>query len=436
MRILLASSGSYGDLYPFIALGREAQARGHEVILFVGAHFEPLVAESGLSVVPIGSPEMYDEIVRHPDAFHPRRGFRLIAGANMAFVPEVYRKMQERVVAGETLIVASTLSFGARLLRETHGVPTAAAHLAPSIFRSAEKPPKLGERGFPDWVPAGVYRFVFRAVDALVIDRVFCPELNRFRASLDLPPVKRIFHRWIHEADLVLALFPDWFAEPPSDWPDDVRFTGFPLYDGAVSAALAEDVEGFLDAGSPPVVFTTGTAVANESAFFETSVEACRRAGLRALLLTRYPEQLPRDLPEGVRHFEELPFSQLLPRVAAIVHHGGIGTAGQAMAAGLPQLVRPLAFDQFDNARHLERLGVARTLAPKRYVPGAVVEALRELVGSPSVREACLAAQRRVQGQDGVRTACDVLLGQLVAKTPGPSPLSDRSGTFAPGPPS
>jgi UDP:flavonoid glycosyltransferase YjiC (YdhE family) len=94
-------------------------------------------------------------------------------------------------------------------------------------------------------------------------------------------------------------------------------------------------------------------------------VDACRRLGRRGLLLSRYRDQLPADLPPGVRHFDYVPLSRVLPRAAALVSHGGIGTLSQALAAGIPQLIMPLGFDQFDNAARLGRLGVAATLTPR-----------------------------------------------------------------------
>ena len=61
-------------------------------------------------------------------------------------------------------------------------------------------------------------------------------------------------------------------------------------------------------------------------------------------------------------HVRYAPFSALLPRLRGLVHHGGIGTSAQALAAGIPQMVAPFAHDQFDNAARLCRLGVAVTL--------------------------------------------------------------------------
>ena len=94
-------------------------------------------------------------------------------------------------------------------------------------------------------------------------------------------------------------------------------------------------------------------------------------------LLTRYPEQLPPALPASVRHERYVPFSAILPRCAAIVHHGGIGTCAQALAAGIPQLVSPFGFDQPDNAvrspAHVEKVfGLCALVSsrPAATVPG------------------------------------------------------------------
>jgi UDP:flavonoid glycosyltransferase YjiC (YdhE family) len=117
-----------------------------------------------------------------------------------------------------------------------------------------------------------------------------------------------------------------------------------------------------------------------------------------------------------VHHFDYLPFSLALPRVRALVHHGGIGTSSQALAAGAPQLVRPLAYDQFDNAHRLERLGAARTLSPARYRAPAVAAALDELTRSEAVREAALAIQKKVLGYDAVSSTSELILKELTGR--------------------
>src|SRR5262249_29005603 len=160
-------------------------------------------------------------------------------------------------------------------------------------------------------------------------------------AELGLAPVRDVFRGWLHSPQLVLGLFPKWFGSIQPDWPRHTELVGFPLYDERDATPLPAELDAFLAAGPPPVAFTPGSANLHGRPFFEAASAACTRLGRRGLLLTRHPEQLPERLPEGVRHVAYAPFGLLLPKVGALVHHGGIGTSAQGMAAGVPQLVMP-----------------------------------------------------------------------------------------------
>jgi UDP:flavonoid glycosyltransferase YjiC (YdhE family) len=172
---------------------------------------------------------------------------------------------------------------------------------------------------------------------------------------------------------------------------------------------MPAEVERFLDAGDPPIIFTPGSGNLHGRAFFEASVEACERLGRRGLLLTRFAEQVPQSLPKTIRYFDFIPFSQVLPRSAALVHHGGIGTCAQGLAAGVPQLVMPMSFDQPDNAARLRRLGVATALSPRHYRGPAVAQALAELLGSLAVAARCREVARRFHGARPLDETCRLI---------------------------
>jgi UDP:flavonoid glycosyltransferase YjiC (YdhE family) len=99
----------------------------------------------------------------------------------------------------------------------------------------------------------------------------------------------------------------------------------------------------------------------------------------------------------------------VLPRSAALVHHGGIGTLAQGFAAGIPHLIMPMAFDQPDNALRATRHGVARWLAPKQFTAERVTHALGELLGSETVARSTVECRERVRSVNGLAVAADVL---------------------------
>jgi UDP:flavonoid glycosyltransferase YjiC (YdhE family) len=206
-----------------------------------------------------------------------------------------------------------------------------------------------------------------------------------------------------------LGLFPDWFAPPQPDWPANVRPVGFPLWDAHPEVELDPEVVRFLAQGDRPIAFSPGSANREAHSFFEVALDVCQSLGRRGILLTKYADQLPAELPPSVRHFGFVPLSQLLPHTAALVHHGGIGSCAQGLAAGVPHLIRPMSFDQFDNSRRLTQLGVAEEISVRRFRPHAVAEALARLLDSRSVVAKCGDLAPRCNGPAALASACDLL---------------------------
>ena len=406
---LLVTLGSHGDVHPFVGLGRRLIQRGHRVTLATNEHFRPLAESTGLDFEPVGEEADFLALAKHPDLWHPTRGALVVAGAVASAMGPVYDAVVRRLDA-RTVVVGSTLALAARVARDELHFPMATVHLAPIVFRSIHAPPRMpGVPAIAGRLPSFMLTRFYEGADKYVIDPALAPAVNAFRAERGLPPVERIMQAWWNAPDLTIGLWPAWFAPPQPDWPAQARLTGFPLYDESDVSPLPEELERFLDAGDAPAAFTPGSAMQHGQQFFAAAVAACERLGRRGLLLTRHDGQVPDVLPPTVLHVRYAPFSRLLPRCCAISHHGGIGTTSQALAAGVPQLVMPMAHDQFDNAARARKLGVATTLSPRRYRPRAVAGKLARLLGSARVADRCKATAARLVGSGAVDETCGLL---------------------------
>ena len=413
MHFLMTALGSYGDVHPIVGLGRTLRGRGHRVSIVANPHFRSVVESVGAELLPLGTTEEYAELVNHPDLWHPTRGpFLAMREGVVKYLRGLYELVEANYRPGETTLVAHPLDLASRIFQEKHEAPLASIVLAPLMFRSFYETPKYSSMLTNSWVPRPLRRFQFWAADRFVVDPLLGPPVNALRQELGLcTPVKGVFRDWCFSPQLVLGLFPEWFAPTQPDWPGQVALTGFPLWDQPDEAGLPEEVDEFLREGEAPIVFTPGSAMAHGQSFFQAAVDACRMLDRRGILLTRYPEQLPATLPEGVRHFSFVPFSQLLPRAAAVVHHGGIGSSGQGLATGLPQLLMPMAFDQPDNAARLKRLGVADALPPKQFRGPAVARALDRLLTDEKVQERCHYWARQCNTEASLSAACEAMEG-------------------------
>ena len=417
---ILVALGSSGDVHPFIGIGRELRRRGMRVTLVAAGWFREVAEKAGLDFVdPLPDLDFVTSI-EDKRIWDTLRGTPVILDLFVRpLVEPVYRRIEDAfagdIAAGrKTIVVASSLALGARVAEERLGVPLVTAHLAPVLFRSLDDPPHVPglfvHRG-PRWFR----RLQWSVADRLLIDPLIGRWLNPFRASLGLPPARGLFRDWIHSPRSTLGLFPEWFAEPQAQWPPQVRLTGFPLWCEEGVSDADEELKDWLAEGAPPILFTPGSANLHGREFFAAAADACRRLGRRGLLLTRFPEQVPDDLPTGVRHAAFVPFRWLVPRSAALVHHGGIGTLSQGLAGGVPQIVMPMGFDQFDNAARIERLGVGRALARKAFRGPALADLLGRLLDDPDVAARAGVVAERFANADGIARAADEVEACLAA---------------------
>lgn len=411
LEILLPTLGSSGDVHPTIALALALKSRGHRATILTNEFYGEQIRNVGIDFIPLGTIAEGEKVLADPRLWDANKGFQCIA--QLVIVPNLrrlYRLIEERR-SPRTVVVASGVCLGARVAQEKLSVPLATVHVQPSMLRSYHDAGMVGRLSLGPAVPRLLKKAFFWMADKFLIDRELAPSLNAFRQELGLPPVHRILGGYLHSPQLVLGLFADWFAPIQPDWPPNLHLPGFTLYDASGQAEVSKEVEEFLASGSPPLLFTPGSGAATLQDFFRESVEACRIAGMRSMLVTNFPEQLPQELPAGVRAFSYVPFSRVLPQCAAMVYPGGIGTLAQTIQAGIPHLVVPHAHDQPDNAARIEKLGLGKCIYPEKYRGAIVAAALKELLSNAALLARCKQFAGRIQPDAALAESCQLIEG-------------------------
>lgn len=407
LHVVLACFGTDGDVYPFLGIGSVLRGRGHRVTLATQEQFAERASDVGLDFHPLISRRDLDELLGRKEFWDPLKGPIIAARAWRRLIGGQFDALAMLASAKNTLLVTHPAIIAARILHDRSGIPLVSVLLQPWMIPSVHAPPAMmGGWTLPRWAPPIAGRLYFRLVDA-VGDFLVGQEVNRICSSLGLKRVRRIF-QWWHSPHLVLGMFPDWFGEPQPDWPPQIKLVGFPLDDGRANATLPRATIEFCRAGVPPVAFTFGTGMLHAADVFKDCIEACRRVGRRGLLITRHVSQLPRQLPAFIHRCEFAPFQDLFPLCGMVVHHGGIGTAAKALAAGLPQLILPFAFDQLDNALRIKNLGAGDFLKPSRRNAPAIATMLHTLSKPNSARTARRFAER-LNTRSGLECAADAI---------------------------
>lgn len=397
---ILASAGTHGDVFPYIALGLQLRDRGHRVTLAVNESYQDLAEELGLEFAALMSEEDTQRLISNPDIWHPVKSAIIGARWGVSRLEEQYELLSQLSADAGDVLAASPAILAARLVQEKLQRPLATIYHLPWTIISCSNPPAMTS-GFtlPRWMPEPFGRMYWWGFD-LAARMLMGTELNGFRKKLQLPKVTRPF-RWWTSPDLAIGLFADWYAVPQPDWIPQLKVSGFPVFDGVNGESLDSDVLEFCKAYTPPLVFTFGTGMLHAHKLFAAAVDACRKLNRPGILLARDGDQIPDSSPETVRHVEYASLKTLLPHCSAIVHHGGMGTTARALAAGTPQLIIPHAWDQLDNARRVMDLGAGTMLRRGRCSGDRLAKSLQKL-NSTQITNACQIAAERFDQSEGL----------------------------------
>jgi UDP:flavonoid glycosyltransferase YjiC (YdhE family) len=323
---------------------------------------------------------------------------------------------------GADVVVTHPLAFTAPIVAAERRVPWISTVLAPLSFFSRHDFPVLSTvpRAWRAYGVPGMPAFIDNVMR--LVTRPWMRPVRDLRKELGLQPGGHPLYEGQHSPLCVLALFSRVFADPQPDWPGNVRVTGFAFRDTpGDGGSEGAELEAFLAAGSPPIVFTLGSSAVNVAgSFFSESLAAARRLGVRAVLLVgdQPGNRPPGPLGDDAIAIAHAPHHALFPRVAAVVHHGGIGTLAQALRSGRPMLVVPWSHDQPDNARRAARLGVARILSSGRYRADRAAEALGVLLEDPAYAARAAQVSAIIGSEDGAAAACEEI-ERAVGRAPG-----------------
>jgi UDP:flavonoid glycosyltransferase YjiC (YdhE family) len=405
---VLASIGTDGDILPYLGMGTTLRARGHRVSLLATEDYREKAQDLGLEFRPLASKEENRQLLGNPDFWHPIKGGMVGAKWGAPLVPRHYAILSELARDDDVVFVSNPGVVAARVVQEKFGRPLATPMLQPGLIQSCTAPPALpAAPALPRWAPRPVGHLYWGVLDAFgsfLLGRA----LRDLREPLGLPPIKRFFRWWL-SPQLVLGMFPAWYAPVQPDWPPQMRLTGFPRYDGgAGSREMDAKLVAFCESGEAPIAFTFGTGMMHAKRLFHAAVKACRILGRRGIVLTKFAEQLPAPLPDTVYHATFAPFRKLFPRCAAVAHHGGVGTVAECLAAGVPQAVLPIAWDQKDNATRVKRLGAGDWIRAGRATGPRLAALLRPLL-TQSARDRCRAVSAHFGEENALEIAADHL---------------------------
>ena len=388
---LLITVGTVGDVHPFVYMARALQTLGREVTLITHSYHAKLVQEAGLPFVPLGNDKDYLRLMENPNLWDAKKSFSAFMANYHAQIEQIDNAICSVPGHATKIVIAHPFAVPAAAISRERGVITSiiGAYLAPSNLRTCHDPLTIGPTSVPRWVPMSWRRLLWRLVEKRWVDPFTVGRINAAREPYGLPKVHSFLPHIAEVPDLWVTLFPSWFASPKPDWPRSMVCGDFPLFESVQHDSFTEDLSTFLASGEKPIVFTAGTGNFHAADFFSNALSAVNRLGQRAIFLTKVRAQVPTHLPKSVLWQPYVALSALLPHAAALVHHGGIGTTAEALRAGVPQLITPFAWDQFDNGARVAKLGAGLVTPAKGLRSRKLARRLEALLNSVVIPARC-----------------------------------------------
>lgn len=389
--LLLVTNGTGGDVIPFINLGRILKNAGHDVLIFTHCTYKEIIKNNGLGFVSIDSYEEYQEKndrlcqlsdpINNPDEYLE---FNIkYFGADKTY--KEYMLISQHCKREDTVILfRHRFGLSALLAAEKYRCPAASIIIAPNYVQHLE-------------------------VHEQLIGEAMRHEMNKVRGKIGLSDISN-WTEWMCSPKLKLALWPKWYGIEEIESINGTASIGFIANEGDNKYEMSEDakkkVKKFLDSEKKTVLITAGTSKMVNPHLLKIAVESCIKANVNSILVTQFDDFVPNNLPSSVLRLHKAPIKEIMKYANAVIHHGGIGTASEAIEIGIPQLIMPHMVDRPDNADRLRKLGVARVFPVINWQSEILAKSISEIINDEILLLSCKKLAEKIKNDNPKEELC------------------------------
>ncbi len=406
MRILLTTLGSRGDVQPYLALAGGLQRAGHHPTLAAPESFAGWIQAHGVDVAPLSfnPQEVMQRLGKGGGGLRTLVSMLSLLKTGMQEVQaEVWRAAQ-----ATDFLIQSATGLGALEAADLRGIPVAFAYLFPFA----------PTRAFPMfWLPyrvslGGMYNLLTHNLMARLLWRFGGAVNNQWRKQLGLKPWRSFREMMAHARALhtpFLYGYSPALLPKPVDWDAYQHVTGYWFLDNPEGFQPPADLLRFLEEGPPPIYLGFGSMHAeNPTRNTRLALRALELTGHRGLILTGWGGMTAQPASPRVMFVDSVPHGWLFPRVGAVVHHGGAGTTGAGLRAGVPQVIVPFGGDQFAWAELIVKAGVGpKTPSIQKLTAEKLAEAIQTSVKDADLRTRAATLGEKIHSEDGLARAVE-----------------------------
>jgi UDP:flavonoid glycosyltransferase YjiC (YdhE family) len=412
--ITLLTSGTRGDVLPYIALGKGLKNAGCNVRIAAPRGFAHLVQSHHIPFAPFdGNPT--DLMIEQGDftpftiGTNPIRSLQATRNFLQKAHP-LYRRMLHtaaQACRGSDLLIHGLPTIWGAHIAEGLGIPAIRANLQPLTptreFPSALLPFRFSLSGIGNWLSH------WTVTQATWLS--WHSEINHARhADFGLGPAHWLDPslRAISHQPLTLNAFSEIVVPRPRDWNEKQVITGYWRKEEVTNERVneLEDVQRFLDSAKHPIAIGFGSP--GTRGYLPMLEEALHLANAQAVLTL--PTKWYSDVKsKNIFPIEYIPHDWLYQRVRVAIHHGGAGTTSASLHAGIPIITLPLAIDQFFWGERIQKLGVGLSIPQRKLNAQNLAKAISETLNNKEMNTRAKEISGALHKEDGIQTAVSVI---------------------------
>ncbi|KAL2849459.1 hypothetical protein BJY01DRAFT_143459 [Aspergillus pseudoustus] len=438
LRITCLTIGSRGDVQPYIALCKGFLAEGHKPKIATHAEFGPWIRKHGIDFTPIdGDPAELMRLCVENGMF--TYSFLKEATANFRGWIDGLLSSAWKGCQGSDILIESPSAMAGIHIAEALNIPYFRGFTMP-WSRTRAYPHAFA---VPEHRMGGAYNYITYVMFDTVFWKAIAGQVNRWRASeLGLKPTN--MDKMAPNKVPFLYNYSPSVVPPPLDYPDWIDITGYWFLSEASEWTPPKELVDFIKRarqdGKKIVYIGFGSIVVSDpSSLTQTVVEAVTNADVRCVLSKGWSARLgdPSStkaeipLPPEIHQIQSAPHDWLFSQIDAAVHHGGAGTTGASLRAGLPTVVKPFFGDQFFFGNRIQDLGVG--ICMKKLNPVLFKRALQVVTSDERMIVKARNLGERIRNENGVGTAIQTIYRNLeYARTLTQQRLSASSESLSP----
>ena len=417
LKAVITSFGSSGDFNPCLGIARSLKNKGHHVIFLSNPFYKKQIVDAGIDYIPAGEHiDIFKEIKDNPQYLNQHTGPRAVWKMVLQVVPVMYDSMNRLIEEhSPDFLVTHMLEYGSVIAAIDHSLPYATIAPNPTAWFPIHDPAHFAFHPMPLFMRS----FAARCVRSMT-NVAFKHHLTPLCKKQNIPQHIQSLDDMFDKSYLNLGLWSPVFKNANPDDPSHSKICGFVRDDNIKHwPDIPPDIERLLNADIKPVVVGLGsTAAIHGGNIYRSAALACKRLNLPCLLIGPDTQQFS-DSANNILSIDFAPFGAVFPHASIIINHGGVNTTAESMRAGVPFIVVPHAYDQFDNAIRAEQMGISHKIRVSKVTADAFTELFTQIKSDTNMRDKVKQVSRLMLAEpDAADTASNALIDSLPNQQP------------------